>query len=492
MFRELRGLAKETAFYGLSTVLGRMLSFLLTPLFTHLLSRAESGVVQTAYSYIAFLTVVYGLGLDVAYLRLGRKKGEADPGAFAGALACVAVVSLAVSLLIHLFAAPLAVGMGIPVEMAPVVRYAAWILAIDSLALMPYTELRGTHRAATFAGVKLVGIAMNLVLAFVFVRNMGLGVRGVFLANIVASSAALAMLAPVLVSRLERPRLDTLKPMLAFGVPLVAALLGSMVVQVADRPLMTRLAGLDMAGVYGNCYKLGIFMSLLVGMFDQAWKPFVLERADRPDVDALIARVLTYFAGLACWAFLAVAFFVEPAVKAPLFHGHPLFGEAYWDGLVVVPIVTLGYLFNGLYFVMLAPLMIDKRMTSVTTATWVGAAINIGANLFLIPRYGMAGAAWATCVAYLAMAGSVWVLGRATRATPYEWGRLGVLAAWTALLWAPSTRAGLLPRALLLAAYPAGLWLSGFLHAEELDELRAMLRLSGRSSRPAPPAPGAA
>ena len=115
-------------------------------------------------------------------------------GAFAGALSCVAVVSLAASILIHLFAEPIASAMGIPVELASVVRYAAWILAIDALALMPYTELRGSHRAATYAGVKLVGIAMNLILAFVFVRNMGLGVRGVFLANIVASSAALAML----------------------------------------------------------------------------------------------------------------------------------------------------------------------------------------------------------------------------------------------------------------------------------------------------------
>lgn len=485
MFRELRGLAKETAFYGLSTVLGRMLSFLLTPLFTHLLSRSESGVVQTAYSYIAFLTVVYGLGLDVAYLRLGRRDGKPDPGAFAGALSCVAVVSLAASVLIHVFAAPIAASMGIPVELASVVRYAAWILAIDALALMPYTELRGSHRAATYAGVKLVGIAMNLILAFVFVRNMGLGVRGVFLANIVASSAALAMLAPVLAARVERPDWSKLKPMLVFGVPLVVALLGSMVVQVADRPIMARLGGLDMAGVYGNCYKLGIFMSLLVGMFDQAWKPFVLERADRPDVDALIARVLTYFAGLACWAFLAVAFFVEPAVKAPLFHGHALFGSAYWDGLAIVPVVTLGYLFNGLYFVMLAPLMIDKRMASVTTATWIGALINIGVNLAFIPRWGMMGAAWATCVAYLAMAASVWWLGRATRVTPYEWGRLGVLALWTVLLWAPASRVGLFPRLALLLAYPVGLRLSGFLHDEELVELKAMF--SGRASRSKPP-----
>ena len=489
MFRELRGLAKETAFYGLSTVLGRMLSFLLTPLFTHLLNRSESGVVQTAYSYIAFLTVVYGLGLDVAYLRLGRSGGKPDEGAFTGALGSVAALAIAISALLHVFAVPVGAALGIPAEFASVIRYAAWILALDALCLMPYTELRGSHRAGTFAAIKTFGIALNLVLAYVFVRQMHLGVRGVFLANLIASSATLAILAPVLLSRLGRPDRALLKRMLAFGLPLVAALLGAMVVQVADRPIMARLGGLDMAGVYGNCYKLGIFMSLLVGMFDQAWKPFVLERAEREDVDALIARVLTYFATLACWAFLAVAFFVEPLVKAPLFAGHPLFGQAYWDGLAIVPVVTLGYLFNGLYFVMLAPLMIDKRMTSVGVATWAGALINIAANLYMIPRWGMMGAAWATCVAYLAMAGAVWRLGSRTRDTPYEWGRLATLAIWTALLWAPSGSVGLPARVLLVLAYPVGLRVSGFLHDEELVELKALF--SARASRSKPQAPAA-
>jgi O-antigen/teichoic acid export membrane protein len=489
MFRELRGLAKETAFYGLSTVLGRMLSFLLTPLFTHLLNRSESGVVQTTYSSIAFLTVVYGLGLDVAYLRLGRSDGKADESAFTGAFACVAVTSLAVSAAVHVFAAPIAVSMGIPADTAVVIKYASWILALDALSLMPYTELRGSHRAGTFAAIKTFGIALNLVLAYVFVRHLHLGVRGVFLANLIASSATLAILAPVIVSRMDRPDPARLRRMLAFGLPLVLALLGAMVVQVADRPIMARLGGLDMAGVYGNCYKLGIFMSLLVGMFDQAWKPFVLERADRADVDPLIARVLTYFATLACWAFLGIAFFVEPLVKAPLFGGHALFGPAYWDGLSIVPVVTLGYLFNGLYFVMLAPLMIDKRMTSVGVATWIGALINIAVNFVMIPKWGMIGAAWATCIAYLAMAGSVWWLGSRTRETPYEWGRLALLAIWTVLLWIPAAHVGIAARVLLVLAYPVGLRVSGFLHDEELVELRAMF--SARASRSKPPAPAA-
>lgn len=488
MLRELRGLAREAAIYGLTTVLGRMLGFLLTPLFTHLLDRSESGVVQTVYAAIAFMTVAYGLGLDTAYLRLGRRDGRADDDAFASGLAGVVATALAASLLLHLFASQAAAALGVPAELSVVVRYGAWILALDAAMLMPYAELRGSHRAAAYGGVKLVTIAMNLVLAWFFVRRMGMGVQGVFLANLAASAAGLAMMAPVIASRLGRPSAARLRAMLSFGAPLVLAGVGSMIVQVADRPLISRISGLAVAGLYGNCYKLGIFMMLLVGMFDQAWKPFVLERAERPDVDALIARVLTYFSAAAAGAFLAVAFFVTAAVTAPIFLGQPLFHPAYWDGLVIVPVVTLGYLFNGLYFVMLAPLMIDKRTAAVGAATWAGAAVNLGVNLWAIPRHGMMGAAWATCAAYAVMAAVVWAQGRATRAVPYEWGRLAAVAAWTAALWLIGARAGLGVRALLIGAYPAGLWFSGFLKAEELAELRAIF--SARSSRAAtaPPA----
>lgn len=478
MLRELRGLARETAVYGLSTVLGRLLSFMLTPLFSHLLVPGENGAMQALYAYIAFLTVVYGLGLDTAYLRLGRTKsgGEADAGAFGAAYLTVAGSALALSTVIHLAAQPLARAIGLPAEMAVLVRYGAWILAADAAMLIPYAELRGSHRAGAYAGIKLVGIAMNLVLAYVFVRHLNLGLRGVLLANLTASLSCLAMLAPVILSRFGAPDRARLKEMAAFGVPLIVAGLGSMVVQVADRPILAKAAGLAEAGIYGTCYKLGIGMMLLVGMFDQAWKPFILERADRPDAGALIARVLTYFSALAAWALLAIVFFIGPLVQAPLFSGKPLIHPSFWGGLPVVPIVALAYLFNGLYFVMLAPLMLDKRTGAVSAATWAGALVNLGLNLLLIPRYGMMGAAWATLAAYAAMAAAVWALGRSSRPVPYEWKRLAILAGWTAALWWPASSVGLPARLLLLAAYPAGLLLSGFLGADELAELRSLLR----------------
>lgn len=476
MIKELRGLAKESLIYGLSTVLGRMMSFLLTPLLTHILTRSESGVVQTLYSCIAFLTVLYGLGLDVAYLRLGRGDPRTEESAFASAWVFGAALALVVSALIYFFAARVCALFGLPPSAIGAVRVSAGILAIDALALIPFTHLRAVHHATRYAAIKTFSIAVNLILAWVFVRGRDWGVEGIFWANLIASAASLVLLLPTFLKARWKIDLTSMGLLARFGLPLAVALLGSMVVQVADRPIMTRLVGLEAAGLYGNCYKLGIFMSLLVGMFDQAWKPFILERGARPDVDNLVAHVLTHFTTLACGAFLMIAFFVRFAVTAPLWNGASLFHPSYWAGLGVVPVVTLGYLFNGIYFVLLAPLLIDKRTKAVGIATWLGAIVNIGANLWWIPRYSLMGAAWATCAAYVAMALAVALMIARRRKLPYEFGRLSALAAWTAALWATGECCGLIARVAVIAAYPAGLYAVGFWRADEISEFSEIFR----------------
>lgn len=487
MLKEMRSLARETVVYGLSTVLGRLLNFLLTPLFTHLLSPSDNGVIATTYAYVAFLTVVFGLGLDTAYLRLGRKEGKADPRAFSTAFWAVAAASVAFAGVITAGAEGLAPFVDAP---ASVLRCAAWILALDAVASLPFAELRGSQKASTYASIRLAGLALNLVLCWFFVARMGLGVAGVFLANLMASSLSLALLIPVLLRRVDGgPELALLRPLLAFALPLVPAGLASMVVQVADRPILGVYFDSATVGVYSASYKLGVLMMLVVTMFDQAWKPFFLQRAARPDIDALMARVLTWFAAGAAWVFLAIALLAGPAVTAPLFAGKPLIHPLFWGGLPVVPIVTFGYLLAGFYYVMLAPLMVAGRTGAVAVATACGAAVNLAALLLLIPRWGMLGAAWATAAAYAAMAATVWLQGRAARPVPYEWGRVAVVAAWTAALYALGSRLPTAARVLCAAAYPAGLYVTGFLAPDELAELRALL--SARASRSAPRAPDA-
>ncbi|MBI3552460.1 MAG: oligosaccharide flippase family protein, partial [Elusimicrobia bacterium] len=406
MLEELKRLSKETAVYGLSTVVGRLLNFLLLPLYTHFLVPSEYGVVATLFSYLAFLNVLYGHGMDFAFMRFFDPASEArEEACFSTAFWSLAATSLAVSALIHAFAGPLSVYAGVPPELTDVTRYAAWILAFDAAALVPFAYLRMTHRAGVYAGIKVVNIVMNLSLNIVFVAVLGMGVRGVFLASLVTACATLAILTPVFVPFVSNIFDRSLhKDLLRFALPLVPAGLASMMVQVIDRPILKFMTDDATVGLYQANYRLGIFMMMVVNMFDASWRPFFLQRAAKAGAGKVFGRVLTYWTAGASGLLILVSLFVSPAVTSLLFAGRSLIAPAYWPGLSIVPVVTLGYLFNGVYINMLVGPTLAKRSEFVAYATALGAIVNIGANLLWIPRWGMMGAAAATLAAYAAMA----------------------------------------------------------------------------------------
>ncbi len=483
MFGELKRLGRETLIYGLSTVAGRALNFLLLPLYTHCLSPSDYGVVATLFAYLAFGSVLYAHGMDFAFM---RHAGEEDGREFSTSFWSLAGAACLLSLGLHAFAEPARAALGLPEGSADLVRYGAWILAFDALALIPFAELRLSHRAGVYAGIKAANIAMNLALNYVFLVVLRLGVRGVFLASLVTAAATFVMVSPVLAGRLRAVFDKGLhRALLRFALPLVPAGLASMSVQVIDRPILKYLTDDATVGLYQANYRLGIVMMMVVNMFDAAWRPFFLEKKAAPDADKVLARVLTYFAFGASLVFLAMTFFVDRLVAIPLPGGRPLIHPAYWGGLAVVPVVTLGYLFNGFYVNFLAPVTLAKRSELVAYATAAGAAVNVAANFALIPRLGMMGAAWATLAAYAAMAGALYFFGRRVRPIDYEWGRLARLGAAVALAVlafqrfdGPSAHRDLLRLGLLLAV-PGALAAAGFFDARERAAFKEWLRPSG-------------
>ena len=494
MFGELRRLWRETAVYGLSTVVGRLLNFLLLPLYTHCLVPAEYGIVATVFSYIAFLNVLYSYGMDFAFMRFSKEGPEGGAaGDFSTPFWSIAATSLLLSGLIHAGAGPLARTCGVPEAYLDVIGYGAWILALDALALVPFAELRLSHRAAAYAGIKVANIVLNLTLNYVFLVVMKMGVRGVFLASLLAACASFVMVAPVLMSRLELAfDRQLFRKLLRFALPLVPAGLASMMVQVIDRPILKHLTDDSVVGLYQANYRLGILMMMVVNMFDAAWRPFFLQRSTRPDAKELFARVLTYFAAGAGLVLLFITFFIDDLVALPLLGGRPLIHPAYWGGLSIVPIVTLGYLFNGLYVNFLAPVTLAKRTDLIAYATAAGAFVNISANFLLIPRWGMTGAAVATLLAYVCMAGALYAMGRRVYPIPYEFGRLAHLGVCLAALAFVFHR---LPhpmavKLLLLAAFPISLLATGFFAKDELRALRSAF--SGEGEGPTAPSGPAA
>lgn len=491
MLGELKRFGRETLIYGLSTVVGRLLNILLLPFYTHALVPAEYGLVATLFSYLAFLNVLYAYGMDFAYMRFGSASGATSEEAaqknktFSTAFLSLAATSLLFSLIIHTAAVPLSAAAAIPPGLEKLIQYAAWILAFDALSLVPFAELRLSHKASAYALIKVANIFINLALNYVFLIKMHMGVSGVFLASLAASCATFTMLTPVIAGKLSFPMEKTLyRSLLNFGLPLIPAGLASMMVQVIDRPILRALTDDATVGVYQANYRLGFFMMMVVNMFDAAWRPFFLQKASAPNGKEILARVLTYFLFGACVVVLGLSLFIGDLVALPLLNGKPLIHPDYWPGLGIVPIVLLAYLFNGAYVNFLAPVTLAKRSELVAYATGAGALVNVALNFLLIPIWGILGAALATLAAYAAMAGVLHQMGRAVYPIDYEYRRLahigicfGVLSiAAYFLSGSMGTGAGwALARLGLWLGFPALLFATGFFNPEERLAARRIL-----------------
>ncbi|MFA5140044.1 MAG: oligosaccharide flippase family protein [Elusimicrobiota bacterium] len=478
MLNDIRVLGKETLAYGLSTVLARLLNFLLLPLHTHFLLPGDFGVQTTVYAYIAILNIVFQLGMDQAYLRHAAQKGAKVETVFSTAFWPLLGSAVLLASAMHWLAAPLAVLGGVEAGAAPFMRYAAWILALDAVTVVPFADLRLSHRVWTYVGVRAFNIALNVCLNFYFLAGLGLGVRGVFLASLVASAATLVLLAPVIAQRL-RPACDgaLLPELMKFGLPLIPAGISAMIVQVADRPILLRLMDKETVGVYqANC-RLAIPMLMLVAMFDQAWRPFFLERMDKPDSRELYARVFTYSLMTGIFAALALSFFMRDIVAFPLGGGRTLIPHEYWSGLCIVPVALAANVLRGAYINFMASVTISKRTDSLIWVTALGAAVFLAANFLFIPFWGMMGAAWAAVTAQGAMALSLYRVGQKVHPIPYEGKRVALLlaAAGVSIAVRAGCPEGALARLAALALMPVVLILTGFFKDDEKQAFASLL-----------------
>ena len=294
----LKRLGKETLVYGTSTVLARLLNFCLVPFYTYYLIPGEYGVIATTFAVVALLNVIFLFGMDQSYLRFASErenKTEVFQHCFYGVLAN-GVVS---SVLLWVFAKPFAALIGIGPQQTQIVHLAVWVLLLDVLNMIPFTKLRLERRPWYFAGVRTASIVVNVIGNIVFIAVLHKGIASILWANIFASLTSLLLLSPVVWKELHGktyPLNRTLyREMLRFAWPFVPAGLASLLVSVIDKPILVHLAGLEQVGVYQANFKIGVFMMLLVSMFDQAWRPFFLAHAKDADAKETFASVFSAF-----------------------------------------------------------------------------------------------------------------------------------------------------------------------------------------------------
>jgi len=309
--------------------------------------------------------------------------------------------------------------------------------------------------------------------------------EGVFWANLAGSAVTLAALSSVVLRNitLKLPR-GLYAQVLKFGIPYLPAGLAGIAMQVVDRPIVKALTDDATLGIYQLNYRLGIFMMLIVGMFDYAWRPFFLSHAKDVDAKVLFAKVFTYLMIGMMTIFLFVSFFIDDAVRMTVF-GKQFFPPAYWTGTVIVPWVLLAYVFLGAHVVFVVGIYLEKKTQYMPLISGAGAALNVAANFILIPRMGIEGAALATLISYAVMAGGMYFVSQRFYRVEYEWGRVlrGVGAGitlfvlWKVMAPVPISSGGLATEATLFLAFPI---LLSVLRVVDWKEIPGVIRRIGR------------
>jgi len=488
MLEKIKRLGTDTAIYGVSTIIGRFVSFLLTPVYANMLAPGDLGVVATAFAYIAFLNVVYGYGMESAYFRYAtsREIGD-DKQNFSVPFLSVLSTAVLFSGLLALNASAVSGLARIPVEFETIVASGALILGFDAIAVVPFAVLRLERKARRFAAIRIAGILLNVGLNLLFLIRFHMGVEGIFLSNVISSGFILLLLLPTILSHLT-VRWDTtlFRALLKFGLPNVPAGIATMMIQVIDRPILEALTDKATVGIYQANYRLGVFMMLIVSTFDFAWRPFFLSHASDPDARPLFARILTYYTLLMSGVLLGLTLFLEDIVKVPLFWGRSILPEAYWSGLAIVPVVLLGYLFLGMSNNLVAGIYIEKKTHYLPPITFVGAATNILANYLLIPRLGMMGAAVATLLSYFVMTVMVYLIGQRVYPVPHETGRILKIWGGAAIVFllyqiVDAGALAILWKTSLLVIFVGLMYAFRFFHPSEMRGIMAMLPMKRKS-----------
>lgn len=436
----LKRLASQTAIYGLSSIVGRFLNYLLVPLFTYSFTPAEYGVVSEFYAYMGFFSVALLFGVETGYFRFRGQDAATPQVVYATALRFVLFANAVFVAAVWLGQDFIAQGTHNTAQ-PQLILWTAAILALDSIGAVAFARLRAEERALRFAGIKIIEIGVNVGLNLFFIvwcrdaaQNApgsmlaqlwvpALGVGYIFLANLAASAIKLVLLLPQLRGIAAGFDAALLRRLLRYSLPMVVIGMAGIVNEMLDRALMKYLLPYDqeknlaLLGIYSACYKLSILMSLFIQAFRYAAEPFFFAYAGARDAPQTYARVLNVFVAFCVFVFLLVTMYLE---WFQYFVGAP-----YRVGLDVVPVLLLANLLLGIYVNLSVWYKLTDRTVMGSYVAIVGAGITVVLLWLWVPKYGYMGAAWATLVCYGAMLVMSYALGRRYFPVPYDVKRIG-------------------------------------------------------------------
>jgi len=428
MTSPLKRLFGQTAIYGLSSILGRLLNYLLVPLYTAVfVDPSDYGVVSELYAWVAFLIVLLTFGMETAFFKFIQKEGTKEK-TFATALVSLLFVNGIFFLIIVLFNGDIARLLLFEHHGEYILLLGA-IVAVDAISSLPLAKLRAEEKALRFSLIQFSSIGVNiglnliLMLGFVSSDHPERGILFILVANLIAS-----LVKPVLLYKSFRLKSSfdksLFKKMVFYSLPLAIAGFAGIINETLDRILLKQMlydplipASLNYAeaqvGIYSASYKLAMLVTIFLQAFRYAAEPFFFNQMNNENKNQIYVKVMDVFIGLVCVVFLLVALNID-------IFKYFIQNESYWIGLQVVPILLLANVFLGIYYNQSIWYKLSGQTRFGAYIALCGACITVSINILFIPNYGYMACAWATLIVYFFQMVLSYLLGQKHYPIPYN------------------------------------------------------------------------
>ena len=433
-------LAKETAIYGVSSIVGKFLNWMLVPLYTYVLQQqSDYGIVTNLYAWTALLLVILTYGMETGFFRFVNKEGEDPRAVYSTSLIALFTTSLLFAVVCIVWQAPIASALGYPTH-SEFIALLGTTVAIDAFASIPFAYLRYKKHPLQFAGLKLLFVFLNIALNIFFLvicpkiqdwamisswYNPNYGVGYVFVANILATAIQTLFLLPAMAEGLKGSVVfdwDLLKHMLKYSFPLLVLGVCGIMNQTLDRILFPFFyAGADaqaQLGIYGACFKVAMVMMMFTQAFRYAYEPFVFAKHKDKQSVAAYADAMKYYIIFSYMILLGMIFYLDllKFIIAP----------SYWEGLKVVPIVLWTYIFQGVYFNLSFWYKLTDKTQWGAYFSIIGVVITFGLQVLFVPKIGYMASALSSTICYLVIMLLSYFVGRKHLEIPYDLRRIGI------------------------------------------------------------------
>ena len=431
----LKSLAKDTAIYGLSSIVGRFLNYLLVPHYTHYMPKesGDYGISTNIYAYTALILVLLTFGMETTLFRFANDDRFRSDTVFSTAFATVGSLTAVFLLLIFGFIGPVSIALGYAAHPDYLLMMAV-VVALDAIQALPFSYLRYQKRALRFASLKMLFILLNIAMNVIYFVLLGkTSVFYVFLINLLCTGLITLFFIPDLFRIRWRFDGRLLRQMLSYSWPILILGIAGILNQVADK-IIFPLVYPDEAdanvqlGIYGSCVKIAMIMAMITQAFRYAYEPIVFSKSKDADKTQYYASAMKYFLIFTLLAFLCVVGWM-PVLQY-------IIGADYREGLGVVPIVMAAEIMMGIYFnLSFWYKLIDKTIYGAWFSL-AGCAMLLAVNIIFIPRYGYWACAWGGVAGYGTAMVLSYIVGQIKNPIPYPMKSMGVYVLLTALFFA--------------------------------------------------------